>query len=377
LARAFAEGIHLGSYRFDPYKTGANEKKAVPLRSATLFLPGRKGARQAASAAHLGEVVATSANLARDLGNTPSNDATPSYLARTAQGIARKRKLSCRVMNEAEMKRLRMGALLGVARGSREKPRFIILEHRGKRAAAETIVLVGKGITFDSGGISLKPPLKMEDMKFDMCGGAAVLGILDAVGQLGLKNHIVGLVPCTENLPGGSAQKPGDVVRTLSGKTIEVINTDAEGRLILADALAYAKRYRPAAVIDLATLTGACIIALGHHAGALMGTDDRLNHALLGAGERTGERIWQLPIWPEYKKQIESVVADVKNTGGRPAGSITAALFLKEFIGDYPWAHLDIAGVAWTEMTSPIQDKGATGFGVRLVVDYLLDREAK
>ena len=376
LGRAFAEGVELAAYRFDPFKSNTNRGDSPPIRSVALFLPGRKGAREISQAVRVGQILGGSTNLARDLGNAPGNHATPAVLARAAKEIARKRKLSCKVLQESEMKRLGMGALLGVARGSEEKPRFIILEHRGGRGAKETVVLVGKGDTYDSGGISIKPALKMEEMKFDMCGGAAVLGAMDGIAQIGLKTRVVGLVPCTENLPGGAAQKPGDVVRSLSGKTIEVINTDAEGRLILADALAYAKRYKPTLVVDLATLTGACIIALGHHAGGLMGTDDRLNRALLKAGERSGDRLWQLPLWENYRNQIDSVVADVKNTGGRPAGTITAALFLKEFIGDYPWAHLDIAGVAWTDATTPIQEKGATGFGVRLLVDFLLDRQS-
>ena len=377
LGRSFAEGLELGLYRFDRFKSKKKGKKGADLRTATLFLPARKGAREVSQAARLGQVLGKSTNLTRDLGNTPSNHAPPSHLARKAREIARSRKLSCQVLQEAEMRRLGMGALLGVAQGSQEPPRFIILEHRGPKKATETIVLVGKGVTFDSGGISLKPSLKMEDMKFDMCGAATVLGALDAVAQLGLKCRVIGLVPAVENLPSGTAQKPGDVVRSLSGKTVEVINTDAEGRLILADALTYAKRYKPDAVIDLATLTGACIIALGHHAGGLMGSDDRLLKGLLKAGERSGERVWSLPIWPEYRKQIDSTVADVKNTGGRPAGTITAALFLKEFVGDFPWAHLDIAGVAWTESATPIQEKGATGFGVRLLVDYLLERQSR
>ena len=376
LGKSFAEGMELAAYRFDPFKSNRKKKAGGDLRSAALFLPSRKGIRQATESARIGRIIARSGNIARDLGNTPSNHATPTHLARKAQEIARKRRLTCRILREPEMRRLRMGALLGVARGSHEGPRFIILEYKGK-GRGDPIVLVGKGITFDSGGISIKPAQKMEEMKFDMCGGAAVLGVMDAIAQIKIPRRVVGLVPCTENLPGGSAQKPGDVVRALSGKTIEVINTDAEGRLILADALGYAQRYRPAAVIDLATLTGACIIALGHHAAGLMGTDSRLIRNLKRAGERSGERVWELPLWDPYMRQIESTVADVKNTGGRPAGTITAGLFLKEFAGDAPWAHLDIAGVAWTDDKGPIQEKGATGFGVRLIVEYLLDSGAR
>ena len=376
LGRAFAEGLELASYKYDVLKSKSDDD-GPGLRTAQLFLAEQKGSKEVASETRIGQILGQSTNLVRDLGNTPGNLATPSDLAARAREIARKRKLSCQVMNEAEMRRLKMGALLGVAKGSDEKPRFIVLEYKGKgggKGGKDTIVLVGKGITFDSGGISLKPAQSMEEMKFDMCGGGAVIGTMDAIAQIGVPQRVIGLVPCTENLPGGSAQKPGDVVRAMSGKTIEVINTDAEGRLILADALGYASRYKPSAVIDLATLTGACIIALGHHAAGLMGTDEQLVKSLLEAGKASGERCWELPLWPEYKKQIDSTVADVKNTGGRPAGTITAAAFLQQFIGDYPWAHLDIAGVAWTDARNSIQGPGATGYGVRLLVQYLRDR---
>jgi leucyl aminopeptidase len=271
------------------------------------------------------------------------------------------------------MEKIGMGAILGVARGSLEPPRFIILEYGRARKGRRPIVLVGKSITFDSGGISLKPSEKMEQMKDDMSGGAAVLGALRAIAQLKLPLHVVGLLPATENMPSGTAIKPGDILKSLSGKTIEVINTDAEGRLCLADALTYAARYKPEAIIDLATLTGACVVALGNYAIGVMSRSPELMERIKRAGERSGERVWELPLWEEYNEQIKSDIADLKNVGGRGAGSITAGLFLHKFVGDYPWVHLDIAGTAWIETDRPYCPKGATGVGVRLLVEYLSD----
>ena len=268
------------------------------------------------------------------------------------------------------------GALLGVAQGSAREPRLIILQHNGGRKGQAPVALVGKGVTFDSGGISLKPAEKMDEMKMDMGGGAAVIGTMLAASLLALPVNLVGIIPAAENMPSATAYRPGDILTSLSGQTIEVLNTDAEGRLILADALTYAKRYEPKLVIDLATLTGACIIALGHHATAVLGNDQELVDSLLKAGEKSGERLWQLPLWDDYDQQIKSDVADVKNTGGRPAGTITAAAFLKKFASDFRWAHLDIAGTAWYDQNRPYTPKGGTGVGVRLLIEFLHDLAA-
>ncbi|HTG82277.1 MAG TPA: leucyl aminopeptidase, partial [Geobacteraceae bacterium] len=281
--------------------------------------------------------------------------------------------IDCRVLEREEMEREGMAALLAVARGSSQPPRFIILEYRGGGKNARPTVLVGKGITFDSGGISLKPREGMEKMKNDMAGGAAVLGAVTAAARLRLPVNLVGLVPAAENLPGGRAYKPGDLVRSMSGKTIEIVNTDAEGRMILCDALHYAQRYRPAALIDVATLTGACVVALGGFASGLMGNDQGLVRALKQAGEASGERLWELPVWDEYGELMRSDIADLKNAGGPTAGTISAGWFLKQFAGKAKWAHLDIAGTAWEEKGRPYLPKGATGVGVRLLVEYLRD----
>ena len=312
--------------------------------------------------------------LARDLQNHPGNRATPAFLADQARKACRKAGVRCRILNRRDMERLKMGSLLAVAQGSAQPPKFIIMEYMKGKKNEKPVVFVGKGLTFDTGGISIKPSHGMEEMKFDMSGGAAVIGAMCAVGTLKLKKNVVGLVPATENMPGGKAIKPGDIVRSMSGTTIEILNTDAEGRLILADALAYAKKYKPAAVIDLATLTGACMVALGSHASGLFGNDEKLIDALKEAGERTGERCWPMPLWDEYKKQIKSKVADIKNIGGRWGGAITAAAFLEKFT-DYPWAHLDIAGTAFgARPSSPYVPAGGAGLGVRQLIDFLNNR---
>lgn len=281
------------------------------------------------------------------------------------------------VFDRAGMEKEGFGGILGVAAGAEEEPRFIVMEYQGGAEDARPVVLVGKGVTFDSGGISLKPSQKMEDMKYDMSGAAAVLGAMQAVARLRPRVNVVALVPATENLPSGRATKPGDVLRMYSGKTVEVINTDAEGRLILADALAYAQRFEPAAMIDAATLTGAVVIGLGHEAIGLMGNDGDLMAEVRAVGERTGERCWPLPLWDEFRKQIKSDVADIKNSGGRPAGCITAGWFLKEFVGDVPWVHLDIAGTAWKDEAAPYLRKGATGVPTRLFIEWIRDRAAR
>jgi leucyl aminopeptidase len=309
----------------------------------------------------------------RDLMHHPSNTATPTFMAKVAQAMARKHKITCKVLEKKDMEKLKMGSLLGVARGSHEPPKFIVMEYKGGKAKDKPVVIVGKGVTFDTGGISLKPTVAMDEMKFDMSGGAVTIGTLQAAASLKLKVNVVGIVPATENMPGGSAIKPGDILTASNGKTIEVLNTDAEGRLILADALVYAQRYKPRALIDLATLTGAVIMALGHQAAAAIGTDAKLIQKLIDSGDATGERLWELPLYEEFEKATKSDIADLKNiaTKGVGAGTITGAAFLKPFTGDYPWVHLDIAGTAWTSNEKPYVPKGGSAYGVRLLIDYL------
>jgi len=372
-AQAVVEGSLLGSYRFDVHKT-RQENQEPELEALTLVQLDEASLPAIQAGARVGQVVADSVSLAKDLINQPGNYCTPTLLAEVAEQVAAKAGLAFQVLGEREMAELGMGALLGVAQGSSEPAQFIILEHNADRADLPTYVVVGKGITFDSGGISLKPSDGMEHMKEDMAGAAAILGVLHAVGMLDLPLHVVGLAPATENLPGGRAFKPGDVLSSMSGTTIEVISTDAEGRLILADALNYAARYQPKAVVDVATLTGGCVVALGHVAAGLMGNNSDLLQALKEASNQTGEKVWELPFFKEYEEQIESDIADVKNSGGRAASAITAGLFLRKFAGDYPWAHLDIAGMMAAEKTRGYATKGATGFATRLLIRWLRDR---
>jgi len=305
--------------------------------------------------------------LTRELGNLPGNICTPTYLAKEAKKLAKGSKsLSAEVLDEKQMAELGMGSLLSVSAGSKEPAQLIVMHYEG--AKGKPVVLVGKGITFDTGGISLKPGAGMDEMKFDMCGAASVFGVMKTLELLQAKVNVVGIVAAAENMPSGNATKPGDIVTSMSGKTIEILNTDAEGRLVLCDALSYAERFKPRAVVDIATLTGACVIALGNHASGLYSNQDELADALLAAGEYTGDRAWRMPLWDEYKKQLESNFADLANIGGREGGSITAACFLAHFTENYPWAHLDIAGTAWLSG----QEKGATGRPVPLLVNYLL-----
>jgi len=370
--RAYIEGVRLGLYRFRQFKTKENDDGKRELDACTVLAGGTQEARLAQQSVKKAGLLADAVCMARDLVNHPGNSATPSFLADRAKALAKKTGIDCTVLDRNTARNLGMGAFLAVARGSDEPPRFIILEYKPRaKKTPPPIVLIGKAITFDSGGISLKPAQDMDEMKTDMAGGAAVLGALQACAGLQLPLHVVGLIPATENLPSGRALKPGDIITSLSGKTIEIISTDAEGRLILADALAYARRYKPAAIIDCATLTGACIIALGNEASGVMGTDEKLVRKIRDAGEATAERTWPLPLWQEYGELVKSDVADIKNTGGRPAGAITAGYFLKEFAGKTPWAHIDIAGTAWTKKAKPYIPKGATGVGVRLLVEVL------
>ncbi len=315
--------------------------------------------------------LAAGVTLARELANRPANHCTPTHLAAEARALARRHaKLTVEVLERKDAEKLGMGAFLAVAQASQQAPKFIVLRWQGGAAKEPPVVLVGKGITFDTGGISLKPAPEMDEMKFDMGGAASVLGTLQAVAELGLRANVVGLVPACENMPGGAAVKPGDVVTSLSGQTIEILNTDAEGRLILCDALTYAARFKPAAVIDIATLTGACVIALGHHRSGLFSPDDALADALLAAGERADDPAWRLPLDAEYDEALKSNFADMGNVGGRPGGAITAAKFLQKFTGTLRWAHLDIAGTAWKSG----KDKGATGRPVALLTEFLIER---
>jgi leucyl aminopeptidase len=323
----------------------------------------------------VGAAIGAGHTFARGIQVLPGNICTPSYLANTARELAQRHGFEVTILDEAAIVREKMGALLSVAQGSAEEPRFIALEYKGEGGAP--VVLIGKGVTFDTGGISIKPAQNMEDMKYDMSGAAAVLGTFEALGRLKPKVHVVGLIPSTENMPSGTAVKPGDVITSHLGKTIEVINTDAEGRLILCDALSYARRYQPAAVIDIATLTGAIVVALGHTAAGVMGSDEKLVEEVRAAGERAGERTWPLPLWEDYRDLMKSDIADVKNAGGRPAGSISAGWFLREFVDGFPWAHLDIAGTAYSDRDDPARVKGPTGMGVRLFTEFVLARERK
>jgi leucyl aminopeptidase len=373
---AFVEGFQLGGYRFGRYRSedrGGRTVQALTLRGESL----RPGPELQTALAGVTAVV-PEVFRARDLVNEPASVKTPTFIGDQTKALAKEiRGLEVEVWGPARIEREGLAGLLAVARGSREEPRFIRLHWTGP-GARRRVALVGKAITFDSGGLSLKPPKSMETMKYDMAGGAAVIGAVAAAARLRLGIDVTGYVPTTENLPGGRAQKPGDIIRFLNGKTVEVLNTDAEGRLILADALALASRSRPDALIDLATLTGACRVALGSLYGAVMGTNQALIDALVAAGRKSGELLWQLPLVTEYRDELKSPIADLKNVGGGgDAGSIIGGLFLQDFAGGVPWAHLDIAGPAFTEKELPHAPRGGTGFGVRLLVHYLTDLAAE
>jgi leucyl aminopeptidase len=375
VVQAAVEGSLLGLYQYTPYKTVGREdlKDMDELNIVT----DAKDFSLVESAVKKARIIADAVYFARDLISAPANEMTPSMMAQKAREIAGRKNVSCKVLDKNKMKEMGMNALLGVASGSNEEPKFIILEYSGGKKNMAPIVLVGKGLTFDSGGISIKPAEKMDEMKTDMSGGAAVMGAIMAAADLQLPLNITALIPATENLPGGSALKPGDILKSYSGKTIEVLNTDAEGRLILSDALAYASEYKPQAVVDVATLTGACVIALGDDVIGMLGTDDKLKKEIDSAAKNTGELVWELPLWEKYHEQIKSDIADYKNTGGRPAGTITAAAFLSKFVGDVPWVHLDIAGPAWTAKDKAYIPKGASGITVRLLVEFLRNRVEK
>ena len=373
-AQALAEGLVLGAYRFDKYKSGNDAPPALERVSLLAADPRQVAALKRGAA--FGRAVAEASNFARDLSNEPGGTCTPEHLASEARKLARSHGLKVTVFGEKELAREKMGGILAVGRGSAHPPRLIALEYgaapkkatRGGRKRP-TLVFVGKGITFDSGGVSIKPAANMDEMKHDMSGGAAVLGALRAVAELELPVHAIGVVAAAQNMPDGNAYVPGDVIKSARGKTIEVLNTDAEGRIVLSDALHYATSYEPDAIVDLATLTGACLVALGDACCAVLGNDEKLADKVRAAGETTHERAWPLPLWDEHKTAIKGTVGDIVNTGGRNAGTSTAAAFLSHFVGETPWAHLDIAGVAWTTKEMPYYAKGATGFGVRLLVE--------
>ena len=366
-AQAVTEGLLLGNFDGDKYKT---EKKNGPLESAVLVgfdATARDGVER-------GRIVAESQNFARELGDEPSNLLTPTVLAERAVAMAREVGLAVEVLDEKGIADLKMGALLGVARGSAEPPKLMVLTYTPEKAApgAPVLGLVGKAITFDTGGISIKPALDMEKMKFDMAGGAAMLGAMRALALLKPRVKVIAVIPSTENMPGGRAQKPGDVQIAMSGKSIEVINTDAEGRLILADGIAYAKQLGVTHIVDAATLTGAVFVALGVVNSGVFGTDDAFTERVLASAKTAGEKMWHLPLDDDYRDQIKSTIADIQNVGGRGAGASTAAWFLREFTGDTPWVHLDIAGTAWLDDPKPWAGKGGTGVGVRTLVDLAM-----
>lgn len=375
LAQAMVEGTAIGEYRFEAYKTEDPKERAVSIQSLTLLAPKGSLLQPIQRGARRGSILAECQRKTRDIVNRPANEITPQRLARIAKEEGKRWGIDVQTLSMKQMERLGMGGLLSVGRGSTHPPQFIIMEHAGGDRREAPVVIVGKGITFDSGGLSLKPSGSMETMKYDKAGAVATLYTVVAASRLKIPHRVVGLMAVAENLPSGSAYKPGDVVRTMSGKTIEVLNTDAEGRVVLSDALTYAERYKPKAVIDMATLTGACVVALGYEAIGMMGRDDakKIKAALVKAGEYTGERVWELPLWKEYGEAVKSKIADVKNIGNRAAGTITAAAFLSHFTEKYPWVHLDIAGMGWAEESKPFCSTGPTGCGVRLIAQYLLE----
>jgi leucyl aminopeptidase len=379
-AQAMAEGATLSAYRFEGYRGKDNTPSSVP-SSFTALVPRGTLMKSVRAAASRGNILAESQNLARDLSNEPANALPPAALARAAQKLGRETGLKVKVLDEVQLKKRKMGAILAVGGGSVNPPRLIVIEHRppGKRPKGEKpFCIVGKGITFDSGGISIKPSAGMDEMKHDMSGAATVVGAMRAVALLKVPYPVIGVIGAAENMPSGTAYRPGDVVTAMSGKTIEVLNTDAEGRVVLADALHYTKtEYDPCAMVDLATLTGACLVALGGFATGLFANHDKLSEQLRSAGEATAELAWPMPLLQGHKDEIRSQIGDIKNTGGRAAGASTAAAFLWNFAEETPWAHLDIAGTGWTTKSNAYQGRGATGVGVRLLLELLRDFDPK
>lgn len=367
-ARSAREAV----YRFEPLKSKP-EKNVPVLRRIVLAVTDKRDERLATAGLAQGLALAHGVSLARDLGNLPGNVCTPSYLADQARKLAKHYRLKIQVLERADMEKLGMNTLLSVAQGSSQPPKMIVLEYRAGPKSQKPVVLVGKGVTFDTGGISLKPAPEMDEMKYDMSGAGSVLGTVKAVAEMKLPVNLIGIIPATENMPGGRATKPGDIVTSMSGQTVEILNTDAEGRLILCDALTYAERFQPAAVIDIATLTGACVIALGHVVSGLFANDEPLAREVLAAGDLAGDGAWQLPLHDDYQEQLRSNFADFANIGGRPAGAVTAACFLARFAKKYKWAHLDVAGTAWKSG----KDKGSTGRPVPLLTQFLITRAGK
>ncbi|MBO0365882.1 leucyl aminopeptidase [Pseudomonas putida] len=367
--RLLAESLLDGEYVFDRFKSQKAEPRA--LKKITL-LADKAGLAEVERAVQHATAIASGMAFTRDLGNLPPNLCHPVFLAEQAKELGKTHKgLKVEVFDEKKIKELGMGAFYAVGQGSEQPPRLIVMQYQGGKKSEKPYVLVGKGITFDTGGISLKPGAGMDEMKYDMCGAASVFGTLRAVLELKLPINLVCILACAENMPSGNATRPGDIVTTMSGQTVEILNTDAEGRLVLCDALTYAERFKPQAVIDIATLTGACIVALGSHTTGMLGNNDELLGQLLDAGKRADDRAWQLPLFDEYQEQLDSPFADIANIGGPKAGTITAACFLSRFAKAYNWAHLDIAGTAWI---SGGKDKGATGRPVPMLTQYLLDR---
>jgi len=367
--RHAVECVEAALYKFDRLKSQKSDKKRA-LRRLILTVPKRSDLTPGETAVQQGLAIAAGVTLARDLGNLPGNICTPGYLADQARQLEHEHAIKVTVLEREDMEKLGMGSLLSVARGSRQAPKLITLEYNGGADGEPPVALVGKGLTFDAGGISIKPAAAMDEMKYDMCGGAAVLGVLKACATLKLPINVVGVIPSSENLPDGDANKPGDIVTSMSGQTIEVLNTDAEGRLILCDALTYTERFKPVAVVDIATLTGACVIALGNHASGLFSNNDALARELLNAGRVAWDRAWQMPLWDDYQKQLDSNFADMANIGGREGGAITAACFLARYTKKFKWAHLDIAGTAWLSGKA----KGGTGRPVPLLTTWLIQR---
>lgn len=357
-------------YQFDELKSKKKETRR-PLRKITFTVPTRRELPQGETAMREGQAIANGIKLTRDLANRPANVCTPAHLAKQATELGKQHKsLTVSILEEADMKKLGMGSLLSVSQGSKEPAKLITIEYKGTKKSSKPVVLVGKGVTFDTGGISIKPSPAMDEMKYDMCGAASVIGTLAAVAEMKTPVNVVGVIPATENMPSGTATKPGDIFKSMSGQTIEVLNTDAEGRLILCDALTYSERFNPEVVIDIATLTGACVIALGKHATGLMSNHNPLARELMNAGEEAGDKAWQLPLWDEYQQQLSSNFADMANIGGREAGTITAACFLSRFTEKFHWAHLDIAGTAWLSGGK----KGATGRPVPLLTQFIMNQ---
>jgi leucyl aminopeptidase len=370
-AQAFAEGLELGAYRYWSYRTDLSTEQTFAVERAAVLISSANAEKVRAGVA-IGHIIGRGVTFARDLVNSPGYAVTPAVLGDEAVALGKRLGLKVNVLDKAQLIEQGFGGILAVGKGSANDPRFIVMEYGVGDQDTPTICLVGKGLTFDSGGLSIKPASAMETMKSDMGGAAAVFGALQAAVELKLPLHVVGLVAAAENMPSSDAYRPGDIVRSLSGKTIEVLNTDAEGRIILSDALFYAQRYQPAAIVELSTLTGAIIIALGPHAIGMMGTSQELADKLSRAGEVTAERVWQLPLWAEYREMVRSEIADLKNLAGPAAGSITAGAFLAAFVGAYPFVHLDVAGTAWVDKPGkPYESHGATGVGVRLLVEFL------